>query len=192
MRPNVHPCQTHTIHFQGKKSAPQEHAARIHTDRLSKTPAKTVCCVLHIILCMSFTVLFSGCSKEDNSFDLGKIAENSRTKFAPEDGYQFQQLYESEDLPNYDRVEVGVGSLDFIDTSLMYADTTIEKVNAQDLEQGIIDATLANGPQNLYVKGFAQVDVLNASSDTITVSGFGPTIKQAFEVDQLTFEVGQE
>lgn len=141
---------------------------------------------------MSFTVLFSSCSKEDNSFDLGKIAENSRTKFAPEDGYQFQQLYESEDLPNYDRVEVGVGSLDFIDTSLIYADTTIEKVNAQDLEQGIIDATLANGPQNLYVKGFAQVDVLNASSDTITVSGFGPTIKQAFEVDQLTFEVGQE
>lgn len=82
--------------------------------------------------------------------------------------------------------------MDFIDTSLIYADTTIEKVNAQDLEQGIIDATLANGPQNLYVKGFAQVDVLNASSDTITVSGFGPTIKQAFEVDQLTFEVGQE
>lgn len=42
------------------------------------------------------------------------------------------------------------------------------------------------------MKGFAQVDVLNTSSNTITVSGFGPTIEQAFEADQLTFEVGQE
>ena len=139
--------------------------------------------------CVSFYVcrllFFSGYSKEDNSFDLGKITESSRTKFAPEDGYQFQQLYENDDLPNYDRVEVGVGSLDFIDTSLVYTNTNIEDIDTQDLEQGIIDATLVNGPQNLYVKGFAQVDVLNASSNTITVSGFGPTIGQAFEADQL-------
>ena len=141
---------------------------------------------------MSFAVLFSGCSEEENSFDLGKIVENSRTKFTPEDGYQFQQLYENDDLPNYDRVEVGVGSLNFIDTSLVYTNTNIEDIDTQDLEQGIIDATLVNGPQNLYVKDFAQVDVLNAGSDTITVSGFGPTIEQAFEADQLTFEVGQE
>ena len=50
---------------------------------------------------------------------------------------------------------------------------------------------LRMAPESLRER-LAQVDVLNASSDTITVSGFGPTIKQGLEVDQLTFEVGQE
>lgn len=60
------------------------------------------------------------------------------TKFAPEDGYRFQQLFENDDLGNYNQVEVGIDALDFIDTSLIYADTKIEDIPASDLKQGII------------------------------------------------------
>ena len=142
---------------------------------------------------MSFTVLFSGCPEEDNSFDLGKIVENSRTKFAPEDGYQFQQLYENDDLPNYDRVEVGVGSLDFIDTSLVYTNTNIEDIDTQDLEQGIIDASTKVGAFSNAISfdGFAQIDAIDTNSQTITVSHFGPTIENALNSKELTLEIGQ-
>lgn len=116
------------------------------------------------------------------------------TKFAPEDGYQFQQLFESDDLNNYNQVEVGIGTLDFIDTSLVYTDTKIEDIPASDLEQGIIDASHKVGPGSSKINliGFAQLDAIDAKTNTITVSEFGSTIENAFEQNSLTLEVGQD
>lgn len=148
---------------------------------------------LCLVLCLSLTVFLSACSTENDSSDLGEISENSHTKFAPKGGYQFQQLFESDDLSNYDQVEVGVGSLDFIDTSLVYANTNIEDIDTQSLEQGVIDASAKIGAYSGSISfvGFAQIDSIDVSSRTITVSHFGSTIENALNSRGLTLEIGQ-
>lgn len=116
-----------------------------------------------------------------------------KIKYAPEDGYAFQQLYENEDLGDYDLVEVGIGSLDYLDTTLVYADTDVQDVDRSALEQGIINASFLSGPGGTvpHFVGFAQIDHIDEPQGSITVSGYGPTIEKALEAKQLTLETGK-
>ena len=95
---------------------------------------------------------------------------------------------------NYKQVEVGIGSLDFIDTSLVHSNTKIEDIPIEDLKIGIINASLkvGSGSGAIELMGFAQLDAIDTKANTITVSGYGPTIKDALVQDRLTLEVGQE
>lgn len=153
-----------------------------------------ICFTLCIFFAFLTGTFLSGCSQESNSPDLENIKENSHIKFAPENGYRFQQLFESDDLMNYKQVEVGIGSLDFIDTSLVHSNTKIEDIPIEDLKIGIINASLkvGSGSGAIELMGFAQLDAIDTKANTITVSGYGPTIKDALVQDRLTLEVGQE
>lgn len=168
----------------------------IHIQEFSKIPftliqnhkrARALLVIAILSVCISILFL-SGCSHSDD------ISNEPKIKYAPEDGYQFQQLFENDDLANYDQVEVGIGSLDYIDTSLVYADTSIENIDTQNLKQGIVDATIYVGPHSGKISfyGSAQITAIDESTNTITVSDYGPTLENALERDQLTIEVGQE
>lgn len=168
----------------------------IHIQEFSKIPftliqnhkrARALLVIAILSVCISILFL-SGCSHSDN------ISNEPQIKYAPDDGYQFQQLFENDDLANYDQVEVGIGSLDYIDTSLVYADTSIENIDTQNLKQGIVDASIYVGPHSGKISfyGSAQITAIDESTNTITVSDYGPTLKNALERDQLTIEVGQE
>lgn len=147
-----------------------------------------------VTFCFLVGTLLIGCSQETSLLDQGNTKENSHIKFAPKNGYRFQQLFESDDLTNYDQVEVGIGSLDFIDTSLVYSNTKIDDIPIDDLKEGIIDASLkvGSGSGAITLMGFAQLDAIDTDTDTITVSEYGPIIKDAFEQDKLTLKIGQE
>lgn len=145
-----------------------------------------------IVLCLFSTALLTACSTDDGTSNNTEIQEESRIKYADEGENEFQQLFETNDLSEYDQVEVGIGSLDCLDTSLVYVDASIQDIAASDLEQGVIGISHSSGSDGssyLSFIGYGRVDDINQTDGTVRLSHYGSTITNAVESEEITLKL---
>lgn len=148
---------------------------------------------LVIAICSLF--LLCACSDSPNDGNDQSSLKEQKVLYTTNPNDPFEQLFDNNinHLEDYDLVEVGIGSLDFIDTSLVYSNAQIQDIDQSALDQGTINACTVSGPGSGIIQlcGFAKLDAKDPAANTITISEYGPNIEKATNSDHLTLSMAK-